>query len=236
MQDRGWEFSADAWIASQGDHGDWSRQFVLDPVMKERVARLQPKNVLDVGCGEGRFCRVMKEIGVEVAGIDPTERLLKSARDKDPSGDYREAYAEAIPFADGTFDLVVSYLSLIDIPDHRVAIREMARVLRPGGRLLIANMTNFASTSAQGWVKDKEGKRLYFPVDNYLGEYAMWVSWKGIHIENWHRPLSSYFDALLHYGLQLEEFLEPPAQGCSEEEIQEYARAPWFLVMQWRKP
>lgn len=235
MHDRGWEYSAEAWVASQGDEGDWSRRYVLDPVMKERVMALQPKKTLDVGCGEGRFCRIMKGMGFAVAGIDPTENLLKHARERDPEGEYKEAYAEAIPYPDASFDLVVSYLSLIDIPDYRVAIREMARVLQPGGRLLIANMTNFASTAKDGWVRDDQGNRLYFPIDNYLSEFATWVSWKGIHIENWHRPLSSYFDALLSYGLHLEMFLEPHAQGCSEEEIRQYARAPWFLVMQWRK-
>lgn len=235
MQDRGWEYSAEAWIASQGDEGDWSRKHVLDPVMMEQIRALMPSNALDVGCGEGRFCRRMKTLGVHTVGIDPTEGLLAKARELDPGGDYRQAFAEELPCADGSFDLVVAYLSLIDIPDFRAAIQEMARVLKPGGSLLIANMTNFASTSATGWVKDEQGNRLYFPIDNYLHEFAMWVAWKGIHIENWHRPLSAYFGALLGSELVLEEFREPPAQGCSQHEIEQYARAPWFLVMRWRK-
>ena len=48
-------------------------------------------------------------------------------------------------FADASFDLVVSYITLVDIPDFRAAIREMARVLRPGGALLMANLTGYIS-------------------------------------------------------------------------------------------
>jgi hypothetical protein len=57
-----------------------------------------------------------------------------------------------------------SYLTLVDIADFRKAIGEMARVLKAGGSLLIAN--RFASAcAAQGWVEDEEGQRLHFPVD-----------------------------------------------------------------------
>ena len=61
--DNGWESSAQAWIDSmgeRGERGDWGRQHVLDPVMMARVASGQFGNALDVGCGEGRFCRMLK--------------------------------------------------------------------------------------------------------------------------------------------------------------------------------
>ncbi|GJD63816.1 GNAT family N-acetyltransferase [Methylobacterium frigidaeris] len=58
----------------------------------------------------------------------------------------------ALPFANGAFDPVVSYLTLIDVPDIRAAIPGMARVLRPGGTLLIANRTSFGTAGA--WTDD----------------------------------------------------------------------------------
>src|SRR5690349_14808940 len=114
-----WNESAEAWIKDQGEHGDFSRRFVLDAVMLRRVANGDFKTALDVGCGEGRFCRMLREGGIAVTGIDPTDRLLREARERDPTGDYREGRAEALAFADASFDLVVSYLTLIDIPDIR---------------------------------------------------------------------------------------------------------------------
>ena len=105
----GWEHSADAWIEAMGDTGDWGREHVLDPLMLERVSARQCEYALDVGCGEGRFCRMLKAMGIPVVGIDPTEALLAQARKRDAGGDYRLASAEALPFPNESFDLVVSY-------------------------------------------------------------------------------------------------------------------------------
>jgi len=233
----GWELSAQAWIDSMGERGDWAREHVLDPVMLGRVAAGQHGRALDVGCGEGRFCRMLKATGINTTGIDPTAQLLETARRRDPSGDYRLGRAEQLEFETASFDLVVSYLTLIDIADFRRAIGEMARVLNPGGSLLIANLTGFTSAcAARGWVKDEEGRPLHFPVDRYLDEFAFWFEWAGIRIENWHRPLAAYMSAFLECGLQLTFFAEPgPVSG--ELAAQEtYRRVPWFVVMEWRRP
>src|SRR2546430_5224337 len=90
--DNGWESSAEAWINSmgeRGERGDWGRQHVLDPVMLARVAAGRFGNALDVGCGEGRFCRMLEAAGVRATGIDPTAAFIEAARPRDPSGDYR---------------------------------------------------------------------------------------------------------------------------------------------------
>jgi SAM-dependent methyltransferase len=232
-----WEASARAWIDAMGERGDWGREHVLDPVMLSRVAERRFSCALDVGCGEGRLCRMLKTAGVPAIGIDPTLSLVEQARRRDPSGDYRIGKAENLPFEAASFDLVVSYLTLIDIADFRTAIREMCRVLKPGGSLLIANLTSFTSACApQGWVRDAAGRALHYPVDRYLEEFPHWIDWAGIRIENWHRPLAAYMATLLESGLQLVFFSEPePASGeISRQEL--YRRAPWFVVMEWRRP
>ena len=238
--DNGWESSAQAWIDSmgeRGERGDWGRQHVLDPVMLSRVANGRFSNALDVGCGEGRFCRMLNTRGVRSTGIDPLRQFVELARQRDPGGDYRLGRAEALEFDDASFDLVVSYLTLVDIPDFRAAIAEMARVLQPGGSLLMANLTGYISACAdRGWVKDDTGKDLHFPVDNYLVEFPLWLEWSGIRIVNWHRPLDAYMKAFLEAGLILKFFSEPaPVSG--EADHQERARrVPWFVVMEWQKP
>lgn len=216
-----------------GERGDLAREFVLDRPMIQRLERRQIGRALDVGCGEGRFCRIMRARGIDAVGIDPTQALLDAARTRDPGGDYRLGRAEALEFSDGSFDLVVSYLTLIDIADFRAAIREMSRVLAPRGTLLIANLTSFTSGWAKGWVRDENGVRLYTPVDRYLDEFAADVSWRGITIENWHRPLSAYMSALLAQNLRLIHFAEPDYIGPDTEYAAYYRRAPWFLIMEW---
>ena len=84
--------------------------------MLPRAVAGSPRNALDVGCGEGRFCRMLNARGVEAVGVDPTSALIAVARTRDTCGSYVEGIAERLPFRERAFDLVVSYLSLIDIP------------------------------------------------------------------------------------------------------------------------
>jgi SAM-dependent methyltransferase len=234
----GWDVSADAWVASQGNAGDFGRRWVMDAPMLDRVRRRPYRRALDVGCGEGRFCRMLNAEGVATVGIDPTQGLIDHARRRDPDGDYRVEAAERLGFEDGAFDLVVSYLSLIDIPDVKAAIAEMARVLAPGGTLLIANLAGYNSASDAnelGWVSLPDGRRAH-AMDFYLEEKAGWIAWKGIRVQNWHRPLSTYMTLLLEQGLTLTHFAEPRAHGGDPARQAHYDRAPWFMLMEWAKP
>lgn len=234
--DNGWQESAQAWIADQGEHGDFGRRYVLDPVMLPRALARGPRRMLDVGCGEGRFCRMLAAHGVPATGLDPTPALIAAARARDARSAYIQGMAEHLPFASDSFDLVVSYLSLIDIDDVRAGIAEMSRVLAPGGTLLIANLTSLNTAGGEdGWATDEHGVRLHYKVDDYLRESAMRIDYRGIRVRNHHRPLRTYFKALLDQGLTLTHFDEPsPAADAPASRAQRYVRAPWFLVMEWR--
>lgn len=238
MSDNGWQASAEAWIASLGERGDYGRRYVLDPVMLPRALARSPRNALDVGCGEGRFCRALRAHDIETTGIDPTPALIEAARKADPDGAYLEADGEQLPFADGAFDLVVSYLALIDIPDFARAIAEMARVLKPGGTVLVANLTSFNSAGAErGWIRGVLGEYVVYPVDHYLAPRAFWTAYRGIRIVNHHRPLAMYMQAYLAAGLRLTHFDEPaPTPDAPEPKATRYRRAPYFHVMEWEKP
>lgn len=236
MSSSGWDESAEAWIAAQGEHGDFTRRFVCDPAMLARIEGRGFRRALDIGCGEGRFCRILNGLGIAATGVDPTAALIGEARRRDPGGDYRIGNAEALALPDGAFDLVVSYLALIDIVDLAAAIGEMARMLTPGGTLLIANLTSFNTAGAEwGWIKDASGAKRHYPIDDYLTERSTSVGWKGIRIVNWHRPLSRYMTLLIEQGLRLTHFVEPYPTGGDAGEIVEYARAPYAFVMEWRK-
>jgi 2-polyprenyl-3-methyl-5-hydroxy-6-metoxy-1,4-benzoquinol methylase len=89
--ENGWEPSADAWIANMSEYGDFARRYVLDPIMLVRALSRMPKKVLDVGCGEGRFCRMLKPHGLDVNGIDPTPTLIAAAHHRDADTGYLQA-------------------------------------------------------------------------------------------------------------------------------------------------
>ncbi|MCY1647812.1 class I SAM-dependent methyltransferase [Caulobacter sp. SL161] len=237
MSDGGWKNSAKAWIADMGEQGDYGRRYVLDAPMTERLRLLNGGRALDVGCGEGRFCRILRAEGFDPVGWDPTVELLEAARARDPGGTYIEGRAEDLAFADASFDLVVSCLSLIDIGAADRAIAEMTRVLKPGGTLLVANLTSFSTARANdGWQRDLLGRPKYFAIDRYLEVRAKWEEWRGIRIINWHRPLKDYMQWFLAQGLLLTHFDEPAPTGGDPSRADRYRRAPWYVIMEWRKP
>ncbi|WP_230374214.1 class I SAM-dependent methyltransferase [Pontivivens ytuae] len=230
-----WDQSADAWIASQGAHGDFARQYVLDTPMLARVRAFAPRRLLDLGCGEGRFCRRLAGDVEELTGLDPTTTLIARARALGGAR-FVEGRAERMPFADDSFDMVVSYLTLLDIGEIDAALDEVRRVLRPGGRVLIANLTGFA-TAANGtcgtWSSRPDGSR-DMTVRRYLECRGEMVEWNGVSIENWHRPLSFYMQAFLSRGFTLTHFDEPACTDPAHPKAEAYDNAPYHLMMEWQ--
>ena len=232
----GWEQSAAAYIAFQ-DRQDPNRTILLDPEMLRVCGDVAGRWVLDLGCGEGRFCRMLAERGARTIGLDLTPHMVTTAAARDSTGTYIRAGAERLPFDAGSFDVVVSYVTLVDITGYREAIAEAARVLRPGGRLVVANL-GFV-TASEGWLRDEQGRRLYHRVDRYAEERPLELKWAGMRIINWHRPLANYMQAYLGAGLLLREFLEPVPTDESlreDEEFEDWFRVPFFTVMRWDKP
>jgi ubiquinone/menaquinone biosynthesis C-methylase UbiE len=232
----GWEYSAAAYTAFQ-DLGDKNRTVLLDPVMLDQCGDVKDLRVLDLGCGEGRFSRMLAQRGAHVTGIDLTAELARTAHDRRIGSDhYLRATAERLPFQRSRFDLVVSYITLVDIVDYRAAIAEAARALRPGGSVVAANL-GFV-TASYGWLRDDAGKRLYHRVDRYAEEWSQVFDWAGIRITNWHRPLSAYMSAYLDAGLELRSFLEPVPEDQSlrsDDFYEDWFRVPLFNVMRWQK-
>ncbi|MFI6813915.1 methyltransferase domain-containing protein [Nonomuraea sp. NPDC050328] len=101
-------------------------------------------SVLDVGCGTGYLTRLLAPVAGpsgRVTGVDPSEAMIGYARERAPRNcDYRVAGGQSLGLPDAAFDVVVSTLAVHHIPEgeRATALHEMARVLRPGGRLLIA--------------------------------------------------------------------------------------------------
>jgi ubiquinone/menaquinone biosynthesis C-methylase UbiE len=97
--------------------------------------------VLDVACGTGVLaCAAADRVGPggTVMGLDPNEEMLAVARRKSDTIEWREGHAEAIPFPDETFDAVVSQFGFMFFENKPAGLREMMRVLRPGGHLAVA--------------------------------------------------------------------------------------------------
>jgi arsenite methyltransferase len=106
------------------------------------------ERVVDVGCGAGIDSLIaarMVGLGGRVVGVDMTPAMLARARAstdamRQPNVEFREGFAEALPVADGWADVVISNGVMNLFPDKLAGLREMARVLRPGGRLQVGDI------------------------------------------------------------------------------------------------
>ena len=103
------------------------------------------EDVLDLACGTGNVAIRAAQAGGRVVGVDLTPELFPAGRElADQAGvriDWTEGDAEALPFGDDSFDVVLSTFGVMFAPRHDVAASELARVLRPGGRLGLCNWT-----------------------------------------------------------------------------------------------
>lgn len=131
--------------AKAARHYDEKWAFYVEATTRETLRRLPlsaASRVLDVGCGTGELLRRVRANVPDavLAGLDPVPEMLDVAREKlSGRDDLRVGYADRLPWNAGTFDVVVSCNMFHYISDPLTALREMARVLRPTGALVLTD-------------------------------------------------------------------------------------------------
>jgi SAM-dependent methyltransferase len=132
-----WEEQAPNWIR-------WAREPGHDSYWRfHRESFLESlptpgRRTLDVGCGEGRVTRDLRDLGHRMVGVDQSSTMIAAAREADPEGEYLVANAAELPFEDSSFDLAIGFMVLMDLDDMAGAVAEVGRVLERRGRFVMA--------------------------------------------------------------------------------------------------
>ena len=136
-------------------------------VTAELLGNPKGKRALDIGCGDGGLASFLAERGASVVGIDPDPRMLQVAAARAAAKrlpiEFVEGRAEALPFPDDSFDLVTAIAVLCFVRDGRTALREMHRVLRPHGRLVLGELGRWSLWAARRRVRGWLGSPIWRP-------------------------------------------------------------------------
>ena len=229
---------AEAWIDMANSERNAYRLGVLDAWMLTAVGEVAGKDIIDLGCGEGRFSRMLAMREARVVGIDCCKRFIDYATAHSVGGDsYQLGTMAELPCAEQSFDLAVSYITLVDVPELQPVLREAYRVLRPGGRFVVCNLMPMV-TAGNHWIKDDAGNKLTFYLDNYFDESIREMPMCGGVVMNYHRTLSTDVNAFLATGFQLIGLQEPkptPEQCMAYPDVDDLLRVPLFAIYDWRK-
>lgn len=145
---------------------------------------------LDAACGTGRHARTLVDLGHTVTGVDLTPEMLERARVNVPEASFAVADLRALPFDDGAFALAVCGLALAHLPSLEAGVGELARVLAPGGHLIVSVLHPFQALL--GW---------HAPFSGADGSRGFVREHPHLHAD--------YLDAFTAAGLELTACVEP---------------------------
>jgi SAM-dependent methyltransferase len=232
---------APAWIKESREGRNATRTGLLDKPMFKAGGNVRGLHVLDSGCGEGRFCRMLVERGAKyVLGVDLCEPMIDAARELQTGTDvYRLANVQELNFLeDETFDLAVSYLNQCDLPDFQANTREVFGVLKPGGRFIICNLHPMRS-AVGGWHRTQDGAKQHVVLDHYFDEGERRWNMLAVEFTNFHRTLSTYVHAYRKSGFAIEGIVEPTLERENPTrypELDDELRVPNFIIFLLNKP
>jgi SAM-dependent methyltransferase len=191
---------------------------------------------LDVGCGEGRVSHVLKDCGYRVTATDPVEAFISAAEQAGSADEYKVAAAANLPFADETFDFAIAYNVLMDVENVPMALREIRRVLRLSGTLVISIVHPFAD---RGRFAGPEPDAPFVLQNSYFGRKRFEVveerNGLRMHFAGWSQPLENYMIALEGAGFAVSALREPiPVVTAAFTHMRRWTRIPLFLWLKAR--
>jgi SAM-dependent methyltransferase len=248
-----WNANAAAWTELSRAGFDVYRDLVNTPAFFALLPPVDGLLCLDLGCGEGHNTRLLAGRGARIVALDIAESFIAAAAEANRQGiRYVLGDGALLPFRATSFDAVTAFMSLMDVADPEGTLREVARVLRPGGFVQFSVVHPLMSAPFTRWVNDDQGVRRGRAVGGYFYQGPITETWifnaAPAELRERHEPftityarrtLTGWLSAVLTAGLVIEALAEP----CADEEtaaahprVADTRIAPFFLVVRARKP
>ncbi|MHB9032578.1 MAG: class I SAM-dependent methyltransferase [Anaerolineae bacterium] len=251
-----WDANAPTWTELSRQGYDQYRNLINTPAFMAALPEVRGLRGLDVGCGEGYNTRQVAGQGAHMTALDVSAQFIASAarseRERALGITYLLASATRLPFADASYDFVMSTMCLMDLADYEGALAEITRVLKPGGFVQYSILHPCHMMASSEWVKDSYGQRSGLVLKDYFDQPASYVEeWifgaapreltagKKFRIARFPRTLSGWLNPIFKQGLVLEYIEEPHA---SKRLIRKFPRladsriVAYFLLLRCRKP
>ncbi|MFJ9696149.1 class I SAM-dependent methyltransferase [Kitasatospora sp. NPDC101183] len=214
-----------------GGYAEWAQRYdtlpssfiqVEEPVVHGILDGLPAGVALDAACGTGRQTAALLARGHRTIGVDQSPEMIAQARGRSPQAEYRIGRLEALPLEDDSVDVAVCSMAMTHQSELTTAIGELARVVRPGGRIVVSDLHPIV-IALQGQCVFVRGPGSLGFVRNNLhlpGQYLAAFAAAGLDVRACHEPL---FNGSL-------------APGGYEEFVADAARAAWAglpLMVVW---
>ena len=213
-----WDLNAEWWQNSftNGANAEYSEQLL--PLLVELMNGFQ--KVLDIGTGEGQIVRALTEMSIDAVGIDQSEKQIRHGKEINSSSVLLKSLAEHLPFCCSFFDAAIACLVVEHVEGFEESFREASRVIKTGGRFVIAMNHPFVQSPGSSWVEDwtTDPPEKYWRVGSYLREEMSEEYFgNGISIPFTHRPLSRYLNVLIESGFVVTRMIEPAPFDIEDE-------------------
>jgi ubiquinone/menaquinone biosynthesis C-methylase UbiE len=251
-----WEANAEAWTRLARAGHDVYRDGLNTPAFLVMLPLVEGLHGIDIGCGEGANTRELAKRGARMCGIDAAPIFIRYACESEaaqPLGiRYQVADGQALPSPDAAFDFATAFMSLMDMPEQALALREAARVVRPGGFLQFSILHPCFAPPYRKVLRQADGAVRAIEVARYFehpdGEIETWCfsaapdeerqRFAPFQVPRFHRTLSEWIDMVLEAGFAIEKLSEPSA---TDEQVARFPAlddtrvGPLFLIVRARK-
>ncbi|MBN1797745.1 MAG: class I SAM-dependent methyltransferase [Spirochaetales bacterium] len=249
-----WNNNAQAWTELSRQGYDLYRDHIGTPAFLNMLPPVTNMVGLDVGCGEGHNTQLVAERGAVITGIDISDTFIAHAKgreSKNKSLKFMVASACDIPFGADYFDFCVSTMVFMDFPDQEKALREIYRVLKPGGFFQFSIMHPFYDRIDSEWVYEN-GEIKGYLIKNYFqnpqGEIDEWMfsavppeskpKYNRFKIPRFNKRISEWINILVNTGFSIEEIAEPFPDSSTVKKypkLKDATLMPYFLIIRVTK-